>query len=92
MRKIATAIIVVLALAFLMTSAWATELHGVVQAMPEKGHIGEWKIDGKTVYVTEETKVKEKYGKIMVGTLVEVEGVTCNGKFIAAEIESEKRS
>jgi hypothetical protein len=28
--------------------------------MPEKGHIGEWKIDGKNVFVTEETKVKEK--------------------------------
>lgn len=91
MRKTAALITTVLVLAALTMNAWATELHGVVQAMPEKGHIGEWKIDGKNIFVTEETRVKEKHGKITVGTPVEVEGVTCNGKFIAAEIESEKR-
>jgi hypothetical protein len=59
--------------------------------MPEKGYVGQWNIDGKTVLVTEDTKIKEKHGKLAVGFYVEVDGVTCEGKFIAAEIEIENR-
>jgi hypothetical protein len=91
MRKIFTGIIIVIGLLSLIGIAFAKEFHGTVQALPDKGYIGQWKINDKTVYVTEETTIKEKHGKPTVGSYVEVEGVTCEGKFIAAEIEIGKR-
>jgi hypothetical protein len=41
--------------------------------------------------VTKDTKIKEKHGKLAVGAYVEVEGVTFEGKFIASELETEKK-
>jgi hypothetical protein len=67
------------------------KFYGVVQAMPEQGYVGQWNIDGKTVNVTKDTKIKEKHGKLAVGAYVEVEGVTFEGKFIASELETEKK-
>lgn len=67
------------------------EFYGVIQAMPQQGYVGQWTIDGKTVYVTEDTEVKQKDGKPEVGAYVEVEGVRFEGKFIAYEIETKKR-
>ena len=66
------------------------EFYGVVQTMPEQGYIGTWNIDGKSVNVTKDTKIKEKHGKLAVGAYVEVEGLTSEGRFIASEIETEK--
>jgi hypothetical protein len=67
------------------------KFYGVVQTMPEQGYVGLWNIDGKTVNVTKDTKIKEKHGKLAVGAYVEVEGVTFEGKFIASELETEKK-
>jgi len=71
--------------------AFAKEFRGVVQAMPEKGYVGQWKIDDKIVNVTEETKIEEEHGKIAVGSYVKVEGLTFEGKFVASEIETKER-
>lgn len=90
MRKTATILCTLLVLSLLTGIAFAAEFRGVVQTMPEKGYIGQWKIDGKTVYVTEETKIKEKHGKPTIGSYVEVEGLTFEGKFVAYEIEIKK--
>jgi len=59
--------------------------------MPDNGYIGQWNVDGKPVNVTKDTKIEEKHGKLTVGAYVEVEGVTFEGKFIASELETEKK-
>ncbi len=91
MRKVATLIVIAI---FLLSAANAfakQEFYGVVQAMPEKGYAGQWTIDGKTVHVTEDTKIKEKHGKLAIGSYVEVEGLIFEGKFIASEIETKTK-
>jgi Domain of unknown function (DUF5666) len=67
------------------------KFYGVGQTVPEQGYVGLWNIDGKTVNVTKNTKIKEKHGKLAVGAYVEVEGVTFEGKVIASELETEKK-
>ena len=91
MRKVAVFIVVGIFLLCVGNAFAKQEFYGVVQAMPEKGYIGQWNVDGKTVYVTKDTKIKEKHGKLAVGAYVEVEGVTFEGKFIASEIETKKK-
>jgi hypothetical protein len=90
MRKVAIIILIGILLSVGNASA-KQELNGVVQSMPEKGYIGQWNIDGKTVNVTKDTKIEEKHGKLAVGAYVEVEGVTFEGKFIVSEIETKKK-
>ena len=88
MRKLAIFTLVGILLSVGITFA-QQEFYGVVQRMPEQGYVGLWNIDGKTVNVTKDTKIKEKHGKLAVGAYVEVEGVTFEGKFIASELETE---
>ncbi len=90
MRK--AAIFILIGILISMGIAFAQQkFYGVVQAMPEQGYVGQWNIDGKTVNVTKDTKIKEKHGKLAVGAYVEVEGVNFEGKFIASELETEKK-
>jgi hypothetical protein len=90
MRQVA--IIIFIGILLSVGNAFAKqEFYGVVQSMPEKGYIGPWNIDGKTVNVTKDTKIEEKHGKLAVGAYVEVEGVTFEGKFIVSEIETKKK-
>jgi uncharacterized protein YdeI (BOF family) len=90
MRK--TAIFILIGILVFVAIAFAQQkFYGVVQTMPEQGYVGQWNIDGKTVNVTKDTKIKEKHGKLAVGAYVEVEGVTFEGKFIASEVETEKK-
>jgi len=91
MRKVATFIVIGIFLLCVGNAFAKQEFYGVVQAMPEKGYIGQWNVDGKTVHVTKDTKIKEKHGKLAVGAYVEVEGVTFEGKFIASEIETKTK-
>jgi len=91
MRKVATLIFIGIFLLSVGSALAKQEFYGVVQVMPEKGYIGQWNIDGKTIHVPEDTKIKEKHGKLAVGSYVEVEGVTFEGKFIASEIETKKK-
>ncbi len=91
MRKVATLIIIGIFLICAGNALAKQEFYGVVQAMPKQGHVGQWNIDGKTVYVTEDTEIEEEHGKLEVGAYVEVEGVAFEGKFIASEIETKKK-
>ncbi len=90
MRKVAvfTLIGILLSVGFVFAQQ---KFYGTVQSMPEEGYVGLWKIDGKEVNVTKDTKIEEKHGKLTVGAYVEVEGVTFEGKFIASELETEKK-
>jgi hypothetical protein len=91
MRKVATFIVIGIFLLCVGNAFAKQEFYGVVQTMPEKGYVGQWNVDGKTVQVTKDTKVKEKHGKLAVGAYVEVEGVTFEGKFVASEIETKTK-
>ena len=91
MRKVATLIVIGIFLLFAGNAFAKQEFYGVIQAMPEKGYVGQWNIDGKAVHVTEDTKIEEKHGKLAVGAYVEVEGMTFEGKFIASEIETKTK-
>ena len=91
MRKLATLIFIGIFLLCVGNAFAKQEFYGVVQAMPEKGYVGQWNVDSKMVHVTEDTKIEEKHGKLAVGAYVEVEGVTFEGKFIASEIETKKK-
>jgi hypothetical protein len=46
---------------------------------------------GEAVQVTKDTKLKQDHEPLQVGAYVEVEGLEYEGKFIATEIETEKK-
>jgi hypothetical protein len=91
MRKVATLIFIGIFLLCAGNAFAKQQFYGVVQAMPEGGYAGQWTIDGKTVYVTEHTKITEHHGKLAVGSYVEVEGVVFEGNFIAHKIETKNK-
>jgi hypothetical protein len=65
-----------------------TDLDGVVEAMPPDGMVGTWQIGGKTVQVTETTRIDQEMGQLGVGVAVEVEGLTqSDGSIVASELE-----
>ena len=67
-----------------------TELDGVVETMPAEGLIGTWQVSGRTVQVTEATRVDQEMGSLAVGVPVEVEGAAQpDGSILASEIEVE---
>ncbi|MEJ5330260.1 MAG: DUF5666 domain-containing protein [Desulfobaccales bacterium] len=75
-----------------VTAAPAVQkFYGTVEKMPASGWVGEWVISGRTVQVVRDTKVKQDDGPLQVGAYVEVEGVEYEGKFIATELETEKK-
>ncbi len=63
------------------------ELKGIIQSRPE-GKVGTWVVAGATLQVTEETKLTEKEGPLVVGGCAEVD--IKNG--VVKEIESETLS
>jgi DNA-binding transcriptional regulator of glucitol operon len=63
MRKVATLMVIGIFLLCAGNAFAKQEFYGVVQAMPEKGYVGQWNVDGKTVYVTEGNKIEEKHGR-----------------------------
>ncbi|MCI5121438.1 MAG: hypothetical protein D3908_09675 [Candidatus Electrothrix sp. AUS4] len=64
-----------------------SKFYGTVEILPEKGLNGLWKIDGREVEVTSDTRIKEEYARLAVGSSVEVEGRRTDTGFIAYEIE-----
>lgn len=66
-----------------------TKFYGTVEKMPEN-LTGVWIIGGKAVTVTENTRIRQKHGKISVGTFVEVKGAGQGTAIVAHEIEFER--
>jgi hypothetical protein len=61
---------------------------GDIEALPQGGLLGEWRIDGQQVLVTPETELKEN--SYVVGDTVKVEGhARPNNVIIAKKIEKE---
>lgn len=49
---------------------------GIINSLPATtGYIGDWKVSGRPVRVTSDTKINEEQGKVAVGAMVEVKGV-----------------
>ncbi|MCI5145947.1 MAG: hypothetical protein D3923_10560 [Candidatus Electrothrix sp. AR3] len=66
------------------------KLYGIIEKMPVNGYTGTWIIAGRKVMVSEQTRIKEKYGRAAVGKYVEVEGVQNGGNLIAYKLEVEE--
>lgn len=63
------------------------KFYGTVEEVPEGGIAGTWRINGRELLVTKDTMIKEKYGKAVVGSYVEVEGNYSGKTFTVYEIE-----
>ena len=63
------------------------KFYGTVEEMPKGGVDGTWRINGRELLVTKNTRIKEKYGKAVVGSYVEVEGNFSGKTFTVYEIE-----
>ncbi|MCI5219354.1 MAG: hypothetical protein D3914_09230 [Candidatus Electrothrix sp. LOE2] len=68
-----------------------SKFYGTVETLPQTGLDGVWKIDGRDVVVTPDTRIKEKYSRLAVGSIVEVEGRLSDNTFTAYEIEVKNR-
>jgi len=65
------------------------EFRGRIEAM--NGNV--WVIDGRTVMVTDRTRLEAKYGPLAVGSLVEVKAaLRSDGVYVAAKIEAKRQS
>jgi hypothetical protein len=61
---------------------------GFVESLPSIGLIGDWKIGGRTVHVSAETRIKQKRIAITVGVFVEVKGtLETDGSITAIRIK-----
>jgi hypothetical protein len=70
-----------------------TQFEGVIEALPEGGHIGIWQVGGRQVLVTEFTEIDNEGQALVPGTRVEVEGIGQEGgSVLATEIEVEHES
>ena len=63
------------------------KFYGTVEAMPQDGVEGIWRINGRELLVSRDTRIKQKYGTAAVGSYVEVEGNFSGERFIGYEIE-----
>lgn len=60
---------------------------GTIETLPNTNtFIGDWKISGRTVKVTDRTQLKQERGKIVVGAIVEVSGTLTDNVVTAQKI------
>mgnify|MGYP001551301048 CR=1 FL=1 len=64
-----------------------SEFYGTVESLPERGIEGTWIISGRKVLVTRSTRIEEEYGRLAVGSSVEVKGSYAGDTFVASKIE-----
>jgi hypothetical protein len=65
------------------------KFYGIVEALPQSGLNGIWRVGGREIMVHQGTRIKEKYARLDLGASVEVEGMYINrdGGIQAYEIE-----
>jgi hypothetical protein len=73
-----------------LKTAFTANLSGKIERIPEGG-FGTWIVNGKEIYVTEDTSIKQIAGKAEIGVFVEVKGDYAGKAFKAREIEVVKR-
>jgi len=47
---------------------------GVIESLPDNGLVGEWKVVGVTIHVTDQTTIESRHGDAVVGAMVKVKG------------------
>jgi hypothetical protein len=61
---------------------------GAIESMPASGVAGDYKIAGRTVHVTNSTRIEEEDGRLAIGAIVKVEGAQrADGSVDATEME-----
>jgi hypothetical protein len=72
------------------SSGGYAEIRATVDALPANGMVGEWTVGGRTVFVTEATRIKQKRNRpIAAGSTVEVRGnQRADGSIDANRIEA----
>ena len=68
------------------SGAYESKIYGIVEKLPPDG-AGTWVVNGREIVVTKDTRIKEKHGRVEVGTYVEVEGNVTGRTFMAYEVE-----
>ncbi len=63
------------------------KFYGSVEEMPQGGGEGIWRVNGRKILVTGDTRIKEKYGAATVGSYVEVEGNFSGETFTVYKLE-----
>lgn len=70
------------------TPIGSVEIFGSVEQIPAGGAVGDWKIAGKTIRVTPETKLEQRGGPAAIGSCAEVRGVeNPDGSLTASKLE-----
>ena len=81
-------------------SLWASDDHkdgyrskfyGTVDNLPE-GLLGTWIVNGRSVIVTERTRIEEEHGRVLVGAYVEIKGKSDGQTLHASKIEVKRDS
>ncbi len=68
--------------------AGTSSFYGTIESMPSAGVVGQWVVNGRTVFVDGSTFVDQEHGQAAVGALVEVKGApNSTGSFVATKIE-----
>ncbi|MEW6209290.1 MAG: DUF5666 domain-containing protein [Acidobacteriota bacterium] len=64
------------------------ELKGTIETLPSSGLIGDWRVSGRTVHVSEQTRIDQEHGPAVVGAQVEIHGqLRTDGSLDAERIE-----
>lgn len=75
------------------SEAAEVSFRGTVESLPNTATLlGDWRVSGRTVHVTDKTKITTEYGPAKVGSLVEVEGFRQTDNSVDAkkvEVESQ---
>ena len=64
-----------------------SKVYGTVETLPQTGVEGIWRVSGREVIVNQNTRIKQEYGQVAVGSYVEVKGNYSGSTFTAYEIE-----
>lgn len=67
------------------------KFYGTVDALPPDVNDGIWSVNGREVRVSPQTRIKEKRGRVEIGSYVEVEGYFSGSGVAANEIEVKGR-
>lgn len=63
-----------------------TKFKGVIESLPNTaGFIGDWRVSGRTVHVSADTRIEQEDGRVAVGATVKVEGLTRSDDSVEAE-------
>ncbi|MGC8915825.1 MAG: DUF5666 domain-containing protein [Thermoanaerobaculum sp.] len=64
------------------------KLVGRVEALPASGLVGDWRVSGVVVHVSDDTRVDQEHGAVQVGAVVKAEGTfRTDGSLDAKEVE-----